>query len=72
MSQMNATLTTPVPVRLTDDLFRELLSIEDYTGTDKSKLLRLAVKIGLPEVRRRFGISDDITPKSKKGKGEKR
>jgi|GEM_PF-6366557 len=51
---MSATLTKPIPVRLTEEIIQALSEIEDYTGTDKSKLIRLAIKLGMPEVQRRF------------------
>ena len=62
---MNANLTSPVPVRLTEDSLTILSEIEAYTGTDKSKLLRLAIRLGLPEVQRRFGSPSSKRPAKK-------
>ena len=63
---MNATLSKPIPVRLTGETLSDLREIEDYTGTDRSKLLRLAIKLGMPEVRRRFG-AEGAKPEGKGG-----
>ena len=57
---MNATLSKPIPVRLTGETLSDLREIADYTGTDRSKLLRLAIKLGMPEVRRRFGTEVSV------------
>jgi metal-responsive CopG/Arc/MetJ family transcriptional regulator len=47
--------TTPIPVRLDDELFRDL----DQTSRDlkmpRSEIFRASLRIGLPELRRRFG-----------------
>jgi len=60
---MSGTLTKPVPVRLNKDASEDLQDLSDFTGTDKSKLIRLAIKIGLPEIRKRFGAeSTSKTP----------
>lgn len=53
---MNDTLSDPIPVKFTPEQDAALQEIADYTGVEKSKLVRLAAGTGLKELRERFGI----------------
>lgn len=47
--------TTPIPVRLDDELFRDLDQASRELKLPRSEIFRASLRIGLPELRRRFG-----------------
>lgn len=56
-----ATLTKPIPVRLLESDNQEIRAISKETGVAFASLVRLAVSLGLPGIKKQFN-----QPKTKK------